>query len=614
MENRTKRFIMHSIVIATGMYLLYYIFWRTFYTLNYAAIFFSILLLACEIQGVINFFLFAFMTWDIENHEAEKAVKECSIDVFVPTYNEEIEILEATIVGCTNIRMNHNTYILDDGHREEVKELALLYGCKYLTRSDNKNAKAGNINAALKNTGGELIAILDADMIPQPDYLEKVTGYFRDEKVAIVQMPQEFYNIDSVQYAKDKMHWHEQQLFYHVIQPGKNNRNSAFWCGSPSIVRRSAIEDVGGVATESITEDFLTSIKLNAKGWKIRYHKEVLAFGIAPQSLYAFNVQRLRWAQGSMKILKSKYNPLIMPGLSMRQRLSHFSAIFTYFDAYQKLLFFLMPSIFLFTNILPIREDLGIEFLFRWIPYYILSMSSNILLGRGYFKYFEVEKFNTLKMATFMKASFSLILSKTLVFRVTPKSTDHSIKKRERKELRIQIVILAIIILSILIGLANIIFKLFFTYASFVMVSTALFWSLFNVVILISSLKDVLSRIYYRKDYRFPVHINGNMQDMKGHRMEIRIDNVSRTGIGFTEIGVDISGEEVEWEKIDYIKLYLPEGDITLNGNIVFRSKTKQGLEKAGLRFRDMQFEDRRKLYKYLFVTVPRELYVEKNE
>ena len=516
MENRSKRFIMHGIVIATGLYLLYYICWRTLYTLNYSAILFSVLLLACEIQGVINFFLFAFMTWNVDDYEAGHTMKECSVDVFIPTYNEELEILEATIVGCVNMRTDHRTYILDDGRRDEVKELARLYGCHYLTRPDNMHAKAGNINYAMKSTEGEFIAILDADMIPQPDYLEKTLGYFQDEKVAVVQLPQEFYNIDSVQYAKDKMHWHEQQLFYHVIQPGKNNRNAAFWCGSPSIIRRSAMEDVGGVATESITEDFLTSIKLNSRGWKIRYHKEVLAFGIAPQSLYAFNLQRLRWAQGSMKILRSKFNPLIMPGLSIKQRLSHFSAIFTYFDAYQKLLFLLMPSIFLFTNIQPIREDTGIEFLYRWIPYYILSMVSNILLGRGYFKYFEVEKFNTLKMVTFLKASFTLVLFKALIFRVTPKSADNSIKKRERKELRIQMIILMVILFSILIGFLNVFFNLFFEYTSFIMVAVALFWSVFNVIILVSSLEDVLSRMYYRKDYRFPAHLGGCILDKNG--------------------------------------------------------------------------------------------------
>ena len=94
-----------------------------------------------------------------------------------------------------------------------------------------------------------------------------------------------------------------------------------------------------GVATDSITEDFLTSIRLNAEGWKIRYHHEALAFGIAPQSLSAFLMQRLRWAQGGMKILRSRDNPLIKKGLSFKQRMSHFAAIFTYFDAYQKLIY-----------------------------------------------------------------------------------------------------------------------------------------------------------------------------------------------------------------------------------------------------------------------------------
>src|SRR4029453_19132011 len=148
---------------------------------------------------------------------------------------------------------------------------------------------------------------------------------------------------------------------YRVIQPGKNRTNSAFWCGSPSVLRRSALLSVGGVATETVTEDIHTAIRLHGRGWRIVYHDEVLAYGQAPQTLHAFAVQRLRWAQGSMQLLRSRENPVIAPGLSLAQRLSYVASILTYFDSYQKLALVLTPSAILVTGMLPISVG-GLEF------------------------------------------------------------------------------------------------------------------------------------------------------------------------------------------------------------------------------------------------------------
>ncbi len=453
---RGKQTVIHLLVIVTGAYITYYLWWRIGSTLNPSALFFSILLLIGEIIGILDFYMFALMTWNTHEKPPLPPEEGLRVDVFIPTYDEDLSILEATIIGCLNMRYPHTTYLLDDGDRDEVKALAESLGCGYLTREEHQHAKAGNINAALKHTSGDFIAIMDADMVPQPDYLEKTLGYFRDSKTAIVQLPQEFYNTDSVQHVKAGSNWHEQQLFYHVIQPGKSNINAPFWCGSPSIVRRVALESVGGVATESITEDFLTSIKLNSADWNIKYHHEVLAFGIAPQTLFAFNVQRFRWAQGAMKILKSRYNPLIAKNLSFKQRVSHFAAIFTYFDSYQKLIFFIIPVVFLATGILPIRFASGIEFFIKWSLYYVLIMLTNIALGRGYFKYLEVEKYNTLKMFTFIKASFSLVSSKKQTFRVTPKTVESTIKQKERGELKIQIMLLVVVFLAVAAGAVKI--------------------------------------------------------------------------------------------------------------------------------------------------------------
>ncbi len=297
-------------------------------------------------------------------------------------------------------------------------------------------------------------------MVPQPDYLEKTLGYFSDPKTAIVQLPQEFYNTDSVQHIKNTSNWHEQQLFYHVIQPGKNNINAPFWCGSPSVGRRAALESVGGVATESITEDFLTSIKLNSAGWKIKYHHEVLAFGIAPQTLFAFNVQRFRWAQGAMKILKSRYNPLLAKNLSFQQRVAHFAAIFTYFDSYQKLIFFIIPVVFLATGILPVRFATG------GIP---RQMDAVLRFDhadeyRARARIFPVSGSGKVQHAQDVHVYQGFVFAgkrKKQTFHVTPKSVENTIKQKERRELKIQIALLVVVLVAVVAGTVRILLGLY---------------------------------------------------------------------------------------------------------------------------------------------------------
>lgn len=599
-----KKNVIHFLSVITGIYLLYYIWWRAFYTLNPAALIFSIILLLCEIQGILNYFLFALMTWTVEKKESPPPLEDVSVDVFVPTYNEDLKILEATMVGCANIRRNHITYILDDGRRPEVQSLAEKMGCRYLTREDNKHAKAGNINAALKKTNGEFIIVVDADTVPQPDFLDQTLGYFRDPKTAIVQLPQEFYNLDSVQHQSSGTAWHEQQLFYHVIQLGKNAINAAFWCGSPSILRRSALESIGGVATDSITEDFLTSIRLNSHGWNIRYHHEVLAFGIAPQSLHAFNLQRFRWAQGSMKIFRSKDNPLIAEGLTIKQRLSHFAAIFTYFDSYQKLLYFFIPVIFLLTGIMPMRFNSPYNFLLHWLPYFVLTMLTNIALGRGYFKYIEVEKYNTLKMFTFIKASFSLFRTKHMIFRVTPKTVDDNTKSMERRELREQIITLIIIIFSTCVGILNSIRPIYLRYHSGLSAIIAIFWSLFNASILLLALSSILKRYYYRQDYRFPVNLDRTILRLKDRSIFGTISDISSSGVS---IIIPVT-EELPKEDIT-LEIHLHDGVLKIPINIVYSKVIENVGRKIGIHFHDIALDSRKRLFYYLYVSLPRKIY-----
>src|SRR6266516_6099765 len=391
-------------------YTFYYLYWRTFNSLNMDALWFSLPLLLVELYGAINFALFMFMTWDLKPVADSAAPRGRTVDIFIPTYNEDLSILRMTILGALNVHYPHETWVLDDGRRPALRELCETMGVHYLTRPANTHHKAGNINAALAQTNGEFIAIFDADQVPLPDFLDHTLGYFVDEKVAFVQTPQEFYNLDSVQHKtnwQEGQTWHEQSLFYNVIQPGKNRWNAAFWCGSNSVMRRSALLSVGGIATETVTEDIHTSLRVHAAGWKSIYHDELLSMGLAPQDFLAFTVQRLRWAQGAMQVLRRE-NPLFKKGLTVAQRSNYISSMITYFESFQRLIYTLAPSIVLFTAVLPIHAGV-LAFTLRFIPYFALGILTNIALGKGHFRPFDTERYNLLKMATFIQASLALI-------------------------------------------------------------------------------------------------------------------------------------------------------------------------------------------------------------
>ena len=259
-----------------------------------------------------------------------------SVDVYVCTYDEPTEVVAATLAGCRALTYPHTTYLLDDGRRPEMEELAELAGARYLTRPDNSHAKAGNINAALPRTEGELVLMLDADHVPMPDALDAMVGYFDDERMALVQSPHDFFNHDSVQhYVVGR---HEQSLFYRVVCPGKDRHGAAYWCGSAALIRRQALLEIGGVATETIAEDFHTTIRLQRHGWKSRYHDEVLVQGLAPHDLDGYLLQRDRWARGNLAVFTLPESPLRARELRPLQRLSYFASLFAYLAPPMRLL------------------------------------------------------------------------------------------------------------------------------------------------------------------------------------------------------------------------------------------------------------------------------------
>lgn len=416
--------LIRAVAVVAVLYAAYWIWWRWTYTLNTspAAVVPSLLLLLAETWAFVGMGLFVFLTWRLTHNRPPPAPPGRTVDVFITNYDEPLEVLRRTAMGARAIRYPHRTYMLDDGKRDDVRAMAEELGIGYIRRVGNANAKAGNLNFALSQTAGEFILQLDADHVPHPAIVDRMLGYFNDPKVALVQSPQDFYNVDSFTHVvndEGRRLWEENRIFYSLIQPGRDHWNASFFCGSSGIIRRSALEAVGGFASQTIIEDMETTIRMHQAGYTTKYHRETLAYGLAPGSAGAYHVQRMRWGQGAMQILR-KLKPLTMRGLTFPQRLAYFAGTAAYFEGWQKAVFYLMPLFFFFTGILPVAGNQE-AFLVRLVPYLVLCILAFELLSRGTGYIVLSEKFTMVRVWTYMLAALAIFTRRPLRFNVTPK-------------------------------------------------------------------------------------------------------------------------------------------------------------------------------------------------
>ena len=241
------RFWTRLVVVLTVITGVHYIAWRWAASLNWDAWWIALPLVIAETYSLIDVMLFGMTVWKLKIRKgAPPPPSDATVDVFITTYNEDLDMVMTTALAAQQIRHPHSTWILDDGARPELKALAEEHGLGYVTRSGDwtsnlpRHAKAGNLNNALMQTHGEFLLILDADQIPEPDILEKTLGYFNNRRVALVQTPQYFSNVP----ADDPL-GSQAPLFYGPIQQGKDGWNAAFFCGSNAILRREALMQLG---------------------------------------------------------------------------------------------------------------------------------------------------------------------------------------------------------------------------------------------------------------------------------------------------------------------------------------------------------------------------------
>jgi cellulose synthase (UDP-forming) len=376
------------------------------------------MLLATELYGIYALAILSWFSWSRPAAVRPEATPGRSVDVYVCTYDEPVEVVMATLAGCRALTYPHTTYLLDDGRRPEMEEIARLAGAHYLIRADNSHAKAGNLNAALPRTAGDLVFVLDADHVPMPDALDALVGYFDDERMAVVQTPHDFFNHDSAQhYGVGR---HEQSLFYRVVCPGKNRHGATYWCGSAALINRHALLEIGGVATETIAEDFHTTIRLLRDGWRSRYHDEVLVQGLAPHDLDGYLLQRDRWARGNLAVFTLPESPLRARELSPLQRLSYFASLAAYLAPPMRLLLLVTLGLVLWTGALPMKISV-LALAALWLPSLLLNLSAGGALARGYMRIPETAHYELLTMEIYTRALRCIVRPGRTAFKVTPK-------------------------------------------------------------------------------------------------------------------------------------------------------------------------------------------------
>ena len=348
------------------------------------------------------------------------------VDVLIPTYDEPAFILRRTIIGCQAIDYPHKTvYLLDDTRRSEIRALAAELGCKYITRPDNKHAKAGNLNHALSCTNGDLVASFDADFVPTHNFLQRTVGFFQDPQVALVQTPQSFYNPDPIarNLGLEDILTPEEEVFYRQIQPMRDGSGSVVCSGTSFVVRRQALEAAGGFVTESLSEDYFTSVRLAAQGNRVIYLDEKLSAGLAAENIAAHATQRLRWARGTLQAFFIDSNPLTIPGLTLWQRMGHLEGLLHWFSSIPQIFFLLMPLAYSFLGVIPIRATPR-EVLYFFLPYYLMQLTVFAWLNNHSRSALLSNIYSLVLAFPLMFTVFQAMLSPfSKGFKVTPKGT-----------------------------------------------------------------------------------------------------------------------------------------------------------------------------------------------
>ncbi|TVQ14895.1 MAG: cellulose synthase catalytic subunit (UDP-forming) [Leptolyngbya sp. DLM2.Bin27] len=522
---------LHLLMITlSSLTTLRYLNYRTRYTLNFDSPldgFFSLLLYGAEIYALGTLFLSYFQTLRLRDRTAVDLTpipeeQWPTVDVYIPTYNEDVDIVRKTLVAAVAIDYppgKKQVYVLDDGRkyperRAELQAVCDELGGQLLVRDNNDHAKAGNINTALQRTTGDLVLILDCDHIPVRGFLQATVGFFLDPLVSLVQTPHWFYNPDP--FERNLMTQGQvpvgNELFYKVLQKGNDAWNAAFFCGSAAVVRRGHLLEVGGIATETVTEDCHTALRLHSLGYRTIYYDKIMVAGLAPEKFSAYVGQQVRWARGMAQILRLE-NPLFNRRLklTLAQRVCYFSATSHFFYGFPRLMYALAPTLFLLFSINSVK-GLGIETLFYALPHIVLSMQTNhIPYKRVRFSFWnEIYEF-AMSFQAGIVTLLALVNPKLGSFNVTAKGLVVNQRTFDATSVR-YLLILGVLTAASLVAVP---FWLLISPEDSQAVMINALWCGFNLVLVLAACLVALEQPQMRRSHRLPrqltaiIHSNG---------------------------------------------------------------------------------------------------------
>lgn len=564
------------LIIGTALTSIIYLVWRIFFTIPFGygliSVISGVVLLTVEIIGMIESAIH-FKNMSNIHYPKKPHIEDENlfphVDVFIATYNEPVELLYKTVNGCVNMdypdKSKVHIYICDDSNREEMKKLAENMKVNYITRTEHKHAKAGNLNNALSKTSSPLIATFDADMIPMHDFLMTCVPYFIGEvkyenfrsieynfgnsgiehldnnkdnkknsknyngKIGFIQLPQSFYNPDLFQYNlfSENRIPNEQDYFYRDIQVAKNKSNSVIYGGSNTVISREALNEIGGFYTKVITEDFATGMLIQSKGYRCYAIDEIHASGLSPSDLKSLIKQRERWARGCIQTGR-KLNILFRKGLSFEQKLSYISAISYWYSGIKRLVYIISPILYSVFGIMVVKCSV-FQVLIFWLPMYIFQDASLKRLSKNirsvkWSNVYETIMFPSL-LPTVLLESIGISQNK---FSVTRKDKAEEDKEYKFKK-TIPHVILAVFSV---IGIFHCV-KLIFNLGSPIY-GMLLFWLLLNFYNVIMSIFFMLGRKINREHERFYIstecEISFQLDDIKT-TIKCKTNDISETGI-----------------------------------------------------------------------------------
>ncbi|WP_297890153.1 UDP-forming cellulose synthase catalytic subunit, partial [Sulfurihydrogenibium sp.] len=586
------------IIIFFGLIIsLRYFWWRTFNTINldegFLNAIFSILLYLAELYSLIILLLGSFISLRLLDRKPipiQKREDYPTVDVFIPTYNEPVEIVMTTALAAVSMdypKEKFNVYILDDGgttqklndpdpeKRKENYERAMALksfvkrvggNLHYLTREKNLHAKAGNINEALKKTNGDLILILDCDHTPAEDFLKRTVGFFNKyPKMFLVQTPHSFYNPDPIEKNLGifKIVPSEADMFYKHIQKGLDFWSASFFCGSAAILRRKYLLEVGGIQGNTITEDAETALELHSRGYDSGYYARPMVYGLQPETFSAFVVQRTRWAQGMIQIFLLK-NPLFKKGLKWYQKLSYLNANIFWFFGFARFIFLIAPVLYPILGVRIYNASLEDAMVYA-IPHFIFSiLVSYYLYAKTRWNFFS-EIYEAIQSIFILPAIISVILNpRKPTFKVTPKGEN------------LEEEFLTPFYKPVYILFHIIVISFFFSVYRWInypdergTVLIVLFWQIFNFLILGLGISILLEKPQRRKAFRVPSNDEAFIY-INSHVFSGKVRDVSLTGI-WIETDQDIT-PYLDVVRDAYIKVMIKDVDnlaFTLDAKVV---------------------------------------------